>query len=478
MKVQKYQISKLQTAWTTIKRQNEEPLETRKVATGETYKRKVGQKQVGWKEVPWYGAAGNGDSNYFGEAYTKPVPVYEDIYEDVPRYREEYLYPEKPKPQLVKRSSTKQYIAPQDNRPHVKVPQQYKEGLATIQNGQTYYKFDGYSPEQVQQAIASIIGKQQPKIQDVYYEPDEPLVQNTVTEESVKQKPSAEEVVAKILGDTEKPADKEPDDKKPEQKSIVKPVETEEVETDLTDKGVFMYKYPRREVHTYNVQPEIAEQVREWLKNQEPIDQENKEQRYIFSDKPLYNLPEGYATDSIFHSIYKTPDPVNGVFNQAYNFIDKKNQIAEDISRHFIEDQIRGGLYRPNNYPVHTLKDFRIFTNYIPKVPGTENLEFIPILSIRDYDIERSTPNTYKWYLGNNYRDSEGRPVEQVYLINDLDKPNYNKYVDVKSADIPTYPYKETVKKLEEQNKVSTQNNDSIKQKAKNFVGSLLNIFK
>lgn len=472
-------ISKLQTAWTTIKRQNEEPLETRKVATGETYKRKIGQKQVGWKEVPWYGAAGNGDSNYFGEAYTKPVPIYEDIYEDVPRYREEYLYPEEPKPQLVKRSSTKQYItpqdniAPQDNRPHVKVPQQYKEGLATIQNGQTYYKFDGYSPEQVQQAIASIIGKQQPKIQDVYYEPDEPPVQNTVTEESVNQKPSAEEVVAKILGDTEKPADKEPTNKKPEQKSIVKPVETEKVKTELTDKGVFMYKYPRREVHTYNIQPEIAEQVREWLKNQTPTESGNNKQMYIYTDKPLYDLPEGFATDSIFHNIYKYN---NDEYDDFSDVIDSENNIADEGNyTHDFSNQIRGGLYNPNKDNIF----FTMFYGYIPdQVPVTENLVFMPANS--SYNL--AIPNTYKWKnvprvnYNQDFMMTQGLyPTGNVSAEGFWDQ--FNK--KLKDTGIKTYPYNETVQKLKAQKKAneSAQNTDTLKQKAKKFVGNLLNIF-
>ena len=149
------------TYWSDVKIEGLTPLKVEKIDTGQTKKVKVGTKQQ-YKQVDgswsddfnensvvstvnsrgqhFYKRAGE---NYIHRGNYGSVWRTVDVYEDQPVYRGRYLYrnEDEPKPKTITSKPTYKVNT------KIPIPDKYKEGLAKIEDGLTFYEFPGYTSE-------------------------------------------------------------------------------------------------------------------------------------------------------------------------------------------------------------------------------------------------------------------------------------------------------------------------------------------
>jgi hypothetical protein len=170
------------TFWSDEKIEGVKPLKIEKIDTGTTKKVKVGTKQQ-YKQVDgswsddfnensvvstvnsrgkrFYKRAGE---NYIHRGNYGSVWRTVDVYEDQPVYRGRYLYrnEDKPQPKIVTSKPTYKVNT------KIPIPDKYKEGLAKIEDGLTFYEFPGYTSEQVLAAISGLYGNSIPEQTQMY----------------------------------------------------------------------------------------------------------------------------------------------------------------------------------------------------------------------------------------------------------------------------------------------------------------------
>lgn len=305
----KYYIKKYQTPagpientyWSDVKIEGLTPLKIEKIDTGQTKKVKVGRKQQylqkdgSWSDVVNENTI-NGQSTFnYGKGVTYR---WEDVYEDQPIYKGRYLYKKediKPKPSAAKTSKSVQVS-------RTSIPDQYKEGLAEIKDGITYYTFPKYTNEQVTQAIQELFGNNVPTQKQLYkdYKPEykENFIQqsaasNQQNSKSLNQK--AQQKKTSVKNNNDSLIDKIENIfsfSKPENKTQAAIIQDPE----LTE----YYAYPYKVDQFYSISPEAYSQVLSYLESKYGKSG-NKPKEYIFTKKPLtYYKPKETVIDTIY----------------------------------------------------------------------------------------------------------------------------------------------------------------------------------
>ena len=164
----------------------------------------------------------------------------------------------------------------------VPIPPDKREGLVKVVDGKPYYELPG-DPKEIEEIIESIIGGGGiEEGESVVYE-DVPPSPPTPSDDEKEQTGSQQNISAI------------PPIKK--QQSTNR--ETEGVPADPDNEGVYMYKYPHRNVHIYQISPELAHLVRQQIGNS------SDRVYYKYSNVQLRNLPNGELNDTTYHDIFR-----------------------------------------------------------------------------------------------------------------------------------------------------------------------------
>lgn len=265
------------------------------------------------------------------------------------------------------------------------VPKHLRSGLATIKNGKTYYEFDGYSSRDVVQALKEIFGQNNYPTDDNYYIEDSSDSSDLLNEpENKLSNISTNTGIIKtnnnnVVEKNNIPVVEKLKNTKNQIKESVKESAKELFNFDLHNKlgklksykditEIPGYVYPHRTVEMWQIDPEIANIVKEKLL-QNAKKESNLEKEYIFSSEPLKNLPQGQLNDSIFNDAYQIYNDNNFQIHrseQPYWAIipfhtTSRNIIFDEFGENYIKKQYKNGkLTVPKNVDIH----------FIPNIPS------------------------------------------------------------------------------------------------------------
>lgn len=421
------------TYWSDVKIEGLTPIKIEKVDTGQTKKVKVGTKQQ-YKQVDgsWsdefnensvVGTVNSRGKRFYkraGENYTDrgnygSVWRTVDVYEDQPVYRGRYLYK---KDQVKPKPSTSVSSKPvQPSRPNI--PDQYKEGLAEIKDGLTYYTFPKYTTEQVTQAIQELFGNDIPTQKQLYqdYTPDNKKSDTQQNATSNYQDSELPDQNAKPSNQKVEQAKTNVKDNKDslidkitnlfsfsESKNKIKPKEIVIQDPEFKE----YYAYPYEVDQFYNISPEVYSQVLSRLESKYS-DGEDKLKEYIFTEKPLaYYKPGETFRDTIYTFVNSGGVQHQPLIRSTLDY--KKDKISEPFD---ITQSIHGARISDLNFGeyIPKIKDNKIkmpsgFSYYIssPYFYGD-----IPESTYKsDFEnMDQSEKEKFKQYLKNTYPDVE-----------------------------------------------------------------------
>lgn len=466
----KYYIKKYQgggetenTYWSDVKIEGLTPIKIEKIDTGQTKKVKVGTKQQyqqvdgSWSDdfnensmVSTVNSRGKRFYKRAGENYTPRgnySSVYRtvDIYEDQPIYKGRYLYKKdqvKPKPSKPVSSKPVQTSKPN-------IPDQYKEGLAEIKDGLTYYTFPKYTTEQVTQAIQELFGNNVPTQKQLYqdYTPDnkKSSIQQNVTPNSQDPEVSNQKV-EQIKTNNDSLIDKIVNIfSSSESKGKGKVQVNEASDQDPWFKEY--YAYPYEVDQFYNISPEVYSQVISRLDSKYG-DSENKLKEYIFTEKPLtYYKPGETFRDTVYTFVnsggIQHQPLVRSTLDYKKDKISDSFDITHSMSGAYISD-LNFGEYIPKikDNKVKMPSEFSYYIDYpysqgeVPESTYTsdfENMDYAEREKFKQF-LKKEYPdidlNEIRWdpydYFYFKLTDSQRNKISQIYNKNKQRQEKYN----------------------------------------------------
>lgn len=253
-------------------------------------------------------------------------------------------------------------------RKRVKLTDGQKKGLAKVVDGKTYYTFDGYSAGDIEDAIRAITSGK--SVQDNNYYVDTSLNTQTLDTNTTNNN-NSNNSGATTLGNSSAKATK----------TLTRRITSTPVPTtkgELSDEGAFMYRYPKNQVDVYQIAPDIAQRVQEYLSNYAGQTYGGKPD-YVFSTK---ELPITQANDSTFHYIF---EPDDATFNALYlddmvgkwDFLEEDGKLMDYKAYKDFASSIAQGEVLPigeRTELYYRSPHWRNISEYIMKVPGTDNL--------------------------------------------------------------------------------------------------------
>lgn len=359
-----------------------------------------------------------------------------------------YVAPIKPKPiEEEERPESKPETKP-EAKPEIKpeqkpvpIPPELTEGLVKVIEGKPYYELPG-DPKEIEEIIESII-------EEGGIKEGEPVIYEDVPPAPPPSPPSS--------GSEEQISSQQ-------SKSVIPPIkkqystnrEKEGVQADPDNEGVYMYKYPHRNVHIYQISPQLAHLVRQRIGNP------NDRTEYKYSNVQLRNLPNGELNDTTYHDIFRIhPSESDWIKFWDGNDVAHSSltQTAEaSISRGYHTDADKVVLM---NEPWYTTNGFGIQKQTSLEIDPKTGLYFVrwPKRTFTDTGNRRQSVIYTK---GTDYYPSSD-------LIKDTDGNLHKFYDDVTygagktvitsaplSTHMTTYPWKDVVKQQQE-----LQQNDS-----------------